>query len=200
MSRSAALLAIAASLGFSACSQAAPSAPPAAAGAPPPAAGVVKAAATATAAAAPSADAATVWATRLYAQYADDQFSPFATPENWFAPELLKEINDNEKLTPEGEMGAIDADPICSCQDPSGMAAKVTGAAMTGPAAARLQVTMQWPVPPNPIPSQIADYTQRTVLHLVMTPQGWRIADIGDADSSFLKYLREENARARAAR
>ena len=153
-------------------------------------------AAAATAAAAPNANSARIWVMGLYAGYADDQFSPFATPENWFAPAVVKALAEDERLTPPGEMGAIDADPVCSCQDPTGMKATVGEIVMTGPGKATVKVKLQWPLPPDPIPDQIPDYTRNETLHLVMTGAGWRIADIGSggADQGFLHHLEQGNA------
>ena len=91
-------------------------------------------------------------------------------------------------------LGAIDADPICSCQDPTDMTARVTAVSLTGPNSARVELTLNWPVPPDLAPEQAPDYTRRTVLHLVMTPDGWRVHDIGGGDDSFLKYLKDQNA------
>jgi hypothetical protein len=190
MSRLTVPISVAASLAFAACSQAAPSAD----GTTPPVAGAVHAAATATALAAPSAEAASVWVMRMYDRYKDDSFSPFDSKANVFDADIQRELDENERLTPEGEMGAIEADPICSCQDPTGLTARVTKAVMSGPDAARVEVTLNWPLPPDPIPSQIPDYTRKTVLHLVMTPGGWRVHDIDEGAASFLKYLKDENA------
>ena len=163
----------------------------------------VAAQATAVAQASHNADTAKVWVLRLYAGYADDQFSPLATPENWFGPELVAALAEDERITPAGEMGLIDADPVCSCQDPTGMKAEVTEAVMTGPAAARVKVKLQWPLPPDPIPSQIPDYTQHVTLQLALVNGAWRIRDIGDGgggEQSFLKYLQDGNAERRGGK
>lgn len=161
------------------------------------------ASATTAAASAPSADSARVWVVRLYDRYRDDSFSPFgaAKPEV-FGPEIIHELAENDRLTPEGEMGAIDADPICSCQDPTDMQATVGEVSIQGADRAVAKVKLQWPLPPDPIPSQIPDYTQNVTLQLQMTPAGWRVRDIGgdEARDSFLAYLREENRNRRAGR
>lgn len=149
----------------------------------------------ATASAVHNADTARIWVLGLYKGYEDDQYSPFATPENWFGPELVAALAEDERLTPPGEMGLIDADPVCSCQDPSGMKAEVTEAAMTGPAATTVKVKLQWPLPDNPIPEQIPDYTQRVTLQLAVVNGDWRIRDIGDgSDDSFLNYVQKGNS------
>lgn len=159
-------------------------------------------AAAATAAAAPSADSARIWVVRLYDRYRDDSFSPFGDTSDVFAPEILEALAENDRLTPEGEQGAIDADPICSCQDPTDMQATVREVKLNGADRATVKVKLQWPLPPDPIPSQIPDYTQQVTLQLVMTPGGWRVRDIGSAEmrASFLGYLKEFNAEARTQR
>ncbi len=158
--------------------------------------------ATATATAAPSADSARVWVTRLYANYANDSFSPFKKPADWFDAAVVKALKEDERLTPEGEMGAIDADPVCSCQDPTDMKATVGEIVMAPDGSARVKVKLQWPLPPDPIPSQIPDYTREQTLHLVMTGAGWRIHDIGGEapDEGFLHYLEQSNAERRAGK
>lgn len=163
---------------------------------------VATATAAAAAAATPSADSARVWVVRLYANYANDSFSPFIKPADWFDAAVVKALKEDERLTPEGEMGAIDADPVCSCQDPGGMKATVGAITMTGPGKATVKVKLQWPLPPNPIPDQIPDYTRDQTLHLVMTDAGWRIADIGGGgeDLGFLHYLEQGNAERRAGK
>ena len=149
----------------------------------------------AAAAANPSAESARVWVVRLYDRYRDDSFSPFGAKSDVFSPEILEALAENDRLTPEGEMGAIDADPICSCQDPTDMQATVGEVKLSGSDRATVKVKLQWPLPPDPIPSQIPDYTQEVTLQLVMTPGGWRVRDIGGdaARDSFLTYLQEEN-------
>lgn len=192
-----ALFAALAAAGLAACGQ-----PQAANAAPGKAEAIATATAAATARPSPSADTARIWVVGLYKGYEDDQYSPFASPENWFAPELLKELLDDEKLTPAGEMGLIDADPICSCQDPTGMQAEVTEAVMTGPATARVKLKLQWPLPPDPIPEQIPDYTRQVTLQLAVVNGAWRVSDIGEAgdEDSFLRYLRKGNGERRAGR
>lgn len=190
------------SLAAAAVCAAACSPSPQAAAAPTKAAATAPAVVTATAAAAPSADSARVWVVRLYANYANDSFSPFLKPADWFDAAMVKALKEDERLTPEGEMGAIDADPVCSCQDPTDMKATVGEIVMAPDGSARVKVKLQWPLPPDPIPSQIPDYTREQTLHLVMTGAGWRIHDIGGEapDVGFLHYLEQSNAERRAGK
>jgi len=157
------------------------------------------AAATANAAVTLDADQAKVWVVQLYDRFKDENWSPFGAPDQVFGPDIVRELAENDRLTPEGEQGAIDADPICSCQDPGGMTAEVLSSRMTGADTAEVKVKLQWPLPEDPIPSQIPDYTQHLTLQLQFTPAGWRVRDIGSAEArdSFLGYLKEANAEAR---
>ena len=124
---------------------------------------------------------------RLYASYANEDYSPFEHPERVFAPGLLAAINEDSKLA-NGEVGFLDADPICQCQDTSGMrssVASVTGS--RGQATAR--VTVSW---------QGTKDRQDIRLKLTRTPAGWRIADVSTADEpSLLKDMQEANSKAR---
>jgi hypothetical protein len=126
----------------------------------------------------------------LYGRYKNDpDFSPFAQQEQWFAPDLLAAMKEDERLTPEGEIGAIDADPICSCQDTSGMEAQVAGVEQTSPTTAVATVNL-WVGTPDQRPLK---------LDLVAVSGQWRVHDIhGGGDDSFLAYVRKSNDEAKA--
>ena len=57
---------------------------------------------------------------RLYAQYRNADFSPFTHIDRVFAPHLIAAIKEDERLA-HGEVGYLDGDPVCQCQDPAGM-------------------------------------------------------------------------------
>jgi len=124
---------------------------------------------------------------RLYASYSNEDYSPFEHPERVFAPALLAAINEDSKLA-NGEVGFIDADPICQCQDTAGMrssVASVTGS--RGQATAR--ITLSW---------QGTKDRRDVRLRLTRTPAGWRIADVITTDEpSLLHDLQEANRKAR---
>lgn len=126
----------------------------------------------------------------LYGRYrADPDFSPFTNPGSWFDPDLLAAMKEDERLTPEGEVGAIDADPICSCQDTGGMEAQVAGVEQTSPTTAVATVNL-WVGTPDQRPLK---------LDLVAVSGQWRVHDIhGGGDDSFLAYVRKSNAEAKA--
>jgi hypothetical protein len=95
-----------------------------------------------------------------------------------FAPPLLRLIRRDAARTPAGELGAIDGDPICDCQDfagPHNLTVAVTGGA-TGQARAiaRFQFGAEW----------------RTVkLDLVVVPGHWRVGDVHTAATPSLTAL-----------
>lgn len=111
---------------------------------------------------------------RVYAGYRDPDFSPLKRPERVFAPPLVTAIREEARAS-RGEVGFMDADPLCDCQDPAGMRPSVTEAARTGPAAARVRVALHF-----------GSETRNLSLKLVRTAAGWRIADISDADEPSL--------------
>jgi len=81
-----------------------------------------------------------------------------------------------------GEVGRLDGDPLCDCQDDGGMTWKIGDIAPSGRAAARAHVRLIFPEEPKP---RIDDLT----ISLVNTPSGWRIHDIGSADTPSLRGL-----------
>jgi hypothetical protein len=119
---------------------------------------------------------------RAYAGYRHQGYSPLKKPERLFSPTLTTEI---QKDGSGGEVGHLDGDPLCDCQDfkritprilsiqrPSGRAANV-----------RLLVDLGFDKPRN------------LKLILTLTRSGWRIADIVDPSGhSLLKELQRSNA------
>src|SRR5438132_1395099 len=79
----------------------------------------------------------------------------------------------NEDARPaHGEGGYVDGDPICQCQDPDGLHAKVGRVTMQAPAKALAEVILDY-----------TDSTARRVrFSLVRTAAGWRIADVASGD------------------
>jgi len=110
---------------------------------------------------------------RVYAGYRDPDFSPLKRPERVFAPPLVAAIREEARLS-RGEVGFMDADPLCDCQDPTGMRPSVTEATQTG-ATARVRVALRF-----------GGDTRRLALKLVRTPAGWRIADVSDPNEPSL--------------
>ncbi|MEA3008687.1 MAG: hypothetical protein QOJ91_379 [Sphingomonadales bacterium] len=126
---------------------------------------------------------------RLYAGYRDPDFNPLAHPRRIFAPPLVAAIREDARLS-RGEVGYMDADPLCQCQDSAGLRATIDEVGRTGATAATARVLVDFGG------SDRRDLT----LRLVRTPAGWRVADIATADDlSLLESLNRFNRR-RAAR
>jgi len=123
---------------------------------------------------------------RLYAAYRDPDYSPLARPERVFAPPLVAAIREDSRLSRD-EVGYMDADPLCQCQDPTGLRPDIEEIRTSGRTRARVRVRIDFG----------AD-RREVRLRLVRTPAGWRVADIATADEpSMLAGLRRFNRRRR---
>jgi Protein of unknown function (DUF3828) len=133
-------------------------------------------------AAEPTAASAEQFVRGLYANYTHNgKPTPFVYPDaksiadpNMMA--LLKRDRDKSN----GEVGAMDSDPICRCQDWEAIKVTSVHVTMEGASAANADVTM----------SDMGD-VQKIHYSLAWTKDGWRIHDIGAKDEpSLLSYLK----------
>ena len=124
---------------------------------------------------------------RIYAGYRDSEYSPFAAPERFFAAPLVAAIEEDSRLS-HGEVGFLDGDPLCQCQDPSGLEAVVRDVRRPTARTATARIHLR-----------LAGADERDVrLRLVRTASGWRIADIATPDApSLLRDLQRFNRRRR---
>ena len=123
---------------------------------------------------------------RIYASYRQSDFSPFVHANRYFAPRLLAAINEDARLA-HGEVGYLDGDPLCQCQDTSGLHARVASVTSIGAGRAKAEVILDYP-----------DNTP-TRLSLTLTNAGWRIADISaHGEPSLLRALQRSNSKARS--
>ena len=138
-------------------------------------------------AAAPVAETPKAYLERIYASYRDTNFSPFNHPDRYFAPRLMAAIDEDARLS-NGEVGYVDGDPICQCQDADGLRARVLRVHMKGAGNATVEVMVDF-----------TDSTARRVkFSLLRTKAGWRIADVSTSDeTSFLRGIEESNRKAR---
>ena len=137
-----------------------------------------------------SAETPRAFVTRLYASYRKGSFSPFVHPERVFAPPFVAAIKEDGRLFRD-EVGFLDADPICQCQDPSGLSAEIQEVRQPSSAAADVRVTLRFD----------GSDARRIRLKLARTPAGWRIADIAaPGEPSFLRDLEASNRRKRSGR
>jgi hypothetical protein len=124
---------------------------------------------------------------RLYASYRTADYSPFKHPERVFAPRLLAAIHEDERLA-HGEVGYLDGDPVCQCQDAAGMHASIVGSNPLSRNQANVIASIRFGKDP---PRWIR-------FSLARTKAGWRIADVSSADEkSLLAALEQANRKAR---
>ena len=118
---------------------------------------------------------------RIYSGYAHEGFSPLRHIDRYFAPPLAREIR---KDSAGGEVGYLDGDPLCDCQDFLGVKPRIESVQTTGRDAADARVVLDFGT---------ADVRMVT-LHLVLTKSGWRVADVATKEeTSLLAALRRSN-------
>jgi len=141
----------------------------------------------AAAAAQPQAETPKAFMERIYAGYRDTDYSPFTKPERVFAPRLLAAINEDSRLN-QGEVGYLGGDPICQCQDATGLKATVKRVKLQSGGKATVSVSIG-----------LHGYKPRpATFSLVRTRAGWRIADVSSPDEpSMLRGIEAANREAR---
>jgi hypothetical protein len=146
--------------------------------------------------AAPDATGAKAFVEKLYSHYPSkpdtrSAFDPVGkNASQVFDSGMIAAFREDTKLA-NGEVGFIDSDPLCQCQDDSGLKATVGSATMTGPNAADVVVNLDYPSD---------KVTIALTLHLVPVNGAWRIHDLSTADTkSYLADLLKANKEAAAA-
>lgn len=128
----------------------------------------------------------------LYARYAataasQDPNGPEWRDENVYAPSLIALMERDRALHPD-EVGFVDADVVCQCQDTGGVRLRDVQTRETGPNRAEANVHFDFTE---------AGSDRRIVLKLLRTPGGWRIEDVASQDEpSFAAAIRQANAEA----
>jgi len=141
--------------------------------------------------------AARAFLVQLYSHYSapGDTFDPTgANARSVFDPAMIAEFRENARLTPKGDEGAIEGDPICDCQDNTGMRSKVGAIRLAAPdtATADVELTFAAASPPE---------IRRLTITLVTIHGQWRIYDIRSKETpSFRAYMVKANAEARRGR
>jgi hypothetical protein len=124
---------------------------------------------------------------RVYAEYRDEDYSPLAHPRRIFAAPLVAAIAEDGRLSGD-EVGYMDADPLCQCQDPDEMRPLIRQVLRPTPTTATADIVLAFG----------ASDRRALRIRLVRTRAGWRVADIATADEpSLLDSLRRFNARRR---
>jgi len=139
------------------------------------------------AAAAPVSETPRGFIQRIYAGYAHKNYNPLDHAERTFAPRLTAAIREDERLA-SGEVGYLDGDPLCDCQDYAKLAATIRSLKVSGKANAVAAVHVTYGT------GEARDLK----LTLVRTANGWRIADISSPEEpSLLHALEKSNAEAK---
>lgn len=143
----------------------------------------------------PTRESPRAFVERLYAGYARDSYSPLSHPQRVFAPPLVAAIAEDRRLSRD-EVGFMDADPLCECQDPGGLHATIAAVTASGHARATARVALRFGDGPA---SARPENRRALILRLVRTAAGWRITDIASIDQpSLLKDLQAFNRRRRS--
>lgn len=127
----------------------------------------------------------------LYARYAataqtQDPNGPEWSDANVYAPSLIALFERDRALHPD-EVGFVNADIICQCQDSEGVRLLDVTARETGPQRqdARVRFTFG------------GERDVEMTLKLLQTPNGWRVEDVIEPENgSFAEQLRRANAEA----
>ena len=130
------------------------------------------------------AKAFVVWLFSHYPQRAS-HFDPLGrSSAAVFDPPMIALFRENDRLTPKGDEGALDGDPICDCQDDSGLVVKRMTVASTDALDATASVEFV-----------LAGGDRRTErFDLVLVGGHWRIRDIHTKDTPSLRaYLIQSN-------
>lgn len=121
---------------------------------------------------------------RIYAHYpvADrpHPFDPLGKDErSVFDASLIGLIAEDQRLA-HGEVGALDGDPLCDCQDDGGLSFTVGPTTADGPLGAIVEVTRR---DPNATPPEI----EKINIVLRWVSGAWRIHDVGSPNMSSLR-------------
>ena len=117
----------------------------------------------------------------IYTHYApneDETWHPTwsETRATYFDPDMLALMQEDDKLA-DGEVGALDADPFCGCQDIVNFKATVT-AVQLSPARIVATVLLTQAKPQKDSDGKLMDTASKTYFDLRLTRKGWRIHDI----------------------
>jgi hypothetical protein len=133
-------------------------------------------------------DAARAFATALYTAYGTgDPDYLGADASKTFAPHLLALIRRDRANTPAGEVGILDGDPICDCQDAGGLRMTNLVVKAAGPQRAQARAVLHFP-----------GETRAVTLDLESVRGHWRVADVHTRATPSLAGLLEDGLQASA--
>ena len=127
------------------------------------------------------AETARSFVERTFAGYARGDFNPLAHVDKYFSEPLASEIRLDSAG---GEVGYLDGDPLCNCQDVSGLKPRIESVRLHGKRSADARILLDF-----------GTSDARTVsLRLVLTDRGWRVADVATrGEPSLLAALKRAN-------
>jgi len=123
----------------------------------------------------------------VYSHYANSDNSVFSVnldDSHYFSPELIALHAENVRAL-KGDLGDLDADPVCDCQDYGRLKADITVDTATSRTAEATVILTD--LDPN-LPKEDRR-PRRFHFHLVRTKDGWRIDDIGTPGYTSLRQL-----------
>ena len=143
--------------------------------------------------------AARAFVTALYSHYPAPKHGPEFDPTGRsagavFDPGMVAMLREDKRLTQPGDEGAIEADPLCACQDDSGLKAEIGDIHPVGPSHVSAAVTLRFLAsrPPE---------TVHVTIDLVDVQGQWRVHDISTKDLPSLRaYLAKSNLEAEKSR
>ncbi len=141
----------------------------------------------ATAIAAPTADDARAFLTGIYSHYATgpSDFDPaFKDQATYFDPEMLALMQEDARLNKD-EVGALDGDPICDCQDFTRITAVVTIDSVTATTATATVIATETDPGVRPEDRKPRHFTY----NLVVVNGQWRIHDMTTPSIPSLRQL-----------
>jgi hypothetical protein len=126
----------------------------------------------------------------IYGHYPTSDKRPSFEPTGSLAPALfdaalVRLIREDQRLA-KGEVGALDGDPFCDCQDDGGTSYTVGPGQAGAAGAAIVKVERRGPGAEKP---------ETITLDLVHTPVGWRVHDIHTVNSPSLRRLLEDGVK-----
>jgi Protein of unknown function (DUF3828) len=105
-----------------------------------------------------------------------------------FAPSLIALFDEDTRLA-HGEVGALDGDPLCDCQDDGGMVFKIASVRPVDPAHASAVVVRSYP------DSKVPEIEAIT-LDLTLAKGRWRVFDVRSKDTPSLRAMLIQSNRA----
>lgn len=127
---------------------------------------------------------------RAYSQYRKHPYGSLEHPAQWYAQRLAAAINEDTRLA-HGEIGYLEGDPLCDCQDYDHIAERITSFRRLSVSRVVVGVRVDLGFAPQDAPN--------LRLTLDRTADGWRIADVASAEEpSLLRTLQRSNSKARS--